>query len=104
MAVLSPVQFVLFRKVDKEVTPASLIPFLGEVDCVLLEGFKSTPYPKIEIHRPALAAQPLCSPQDHLVAVVSDHAVERGVPCFTWQEIPSLARFLQRRFLAQRRV
>ncbi len=104
VAILSPVQFVLFRKVNKEVTPESLIPFLGEVDCVLLEGFKTGPYPKIEIHRPSLAAEPLCSPQDYLLAVVSDQSVERGVPCFTWQEIPALARFLQRRFLAQRQA
>jgi molybdopterin-guanine dinucleotide biosynthesis protein B len=100
VAILSPVQFVLFRKVNEDMTPESLIPFLGEVDCVLLEGFKVSPYPKIEIYRSAFAAEPLCAQKDHLIALVSDQPLERGVPCFTWQEIPTLAHFIQSRFLA----
>lgn len=104
VAILSPVQFVLFRKVNTDVTPESLVPLLGEVDCVLLEGFKASPYPKIEIHRPALDSEPLCAQKDHLIALVSDQPLERGVPCFTWQEIPTLARFIQSRFLAQQQA
>lgn len=46
------------------------------VDLILVEGFKAEPFPKIELHRPALN-KPLLYPDDpHIIAIASDCALE----------------------------
>ena len=43
-----------------------------ELDLILVEGFKAEPFPKIELHRPALK-KPLLYPEDKdIIAVASD--------------------------------
>ncbi len=51
---------------------AALLTHLSPVDLVLVEGFKRTPYPKIEVHRPALGKAPLWPEAPDVFAVASD--------------------------------
>lgn len=50
----------------------ALVARLSPVDLVLVEGFKSESYPKLEIHRPALGKPLLCLADADIVAVASD--------------------------------
>jgi molybdopterin-guanine dinucleotide biosynthesis protein B len=50
----------------------ALLARLSPVDIVLVEGFKSHPYPKIEVHRPALGRPPIWPGQPDICAVASD--------------------------------
>jgi molybdopterin-guanine dinucleotide biosynthesis protein B len=45
------------------------------VDLVLVEGFKTHPYPKLEVHRPALGKPPIWPEQRDVVAVATDAAL-----------------------------
>jgi molybdopterin-guanine dinucleotide biosynthesis protein B len=45
------------------------------VDLVLVEGYKSHPFPKLEVHRPALGKPPIWPGQPDIVAVASDAPV-----------------------------
>jgi len=48
------------------------------IDLVLVEGFKHVPYPRIELHRPALG-HPLLYPGDNnIIAVATDAVIETG--------------------------
>jgi molybdopterin-guanine dinucleotide biosynthesis protein B len=48
----------------------------SELDLILVEGFKRTRFPKIELHRPALE-KPLLYPEDpDIIAVASDAMLE----------------------------
>jgi len=49
-----------------------LLARLAPVDLVLVEGFKSNPHPKIEVHRPALARPPIWPGRDDIVAIAAD--------------------------------
>jgi molybdopterin-guanine dinucleotide biosynthesis adapter protein len=49
-----------------------LLARLAPVDLVLVEGFKTHPYPKLEVHRPALGKPPIWPGQPDVVAVASD--------------------------------
>src|SRR5215472_2468511 len=49
-----------------------LLARMSPVDLVLVEGFKSHPHDKLEIHRPALGKPLLCLEDRHVVAVASD--------------------------------
>lgn len=50
----------------------SLLARLAPVDLVLVEGFKSGPCPKLEVHRPALGKPPLWPGRTDILAVASD--------------------------------
>ena len=49
-----------------------LLARLSPVDLVLVEGYKTNPHPKIEVHRPALAKPPLWPGRADIVAVACD--------------------------------
>lgn len=49
-----------------------------QLDLILVEGFKHTPYPKIELTRPSLN-RPLLFPTDsHVIAIASDQAIPQN--------------------------
>jgi molybdopterin-guanine dinucleotide biosynthesis adapter protein len=55
-----------------ELTIEQLISHMTPVDLVLVEGFKSYPHPKIEVHRPSLGKPLLATDDDSVVAIASD--------------------------------
>jgi molybdopterin-guanine dinucleotide biosynthesis protein B len=66
---------LLHENVGGEMDFASLFAHLSPVDLVLVEGFKRAPYPKIEVHRPALGKPPLWPEEPDIIAVASDAAL-----------------------------
>ena len=48
------------------------------LDQVLVEGYKTHPFPKLEVHRPALGKPPIWPEQADIVAVASDADVVTG--------------------------
>ena len=78
----APGQRILFERADGEADPMSLArEHLGGADIILAEGFTQAPLPKIEVFRPAAAAEPLYradSPDANLWAaiVTDDYAFE----------------------------
>jgi molybdopterin-guanine dinucleotide biosynthesis protein B len=51
-----------------------LLARLDPVDVVLVEGFKRHPFPKLEVHRPALGKPPIWPGEPEVVAVATDAA------------------------------
>ncbi|MHA1567792.1 MAG: molybdopterin-guanine dinucleotide biosynthesis protein B [Alphaproteobacteria bacterium] len=74
---------------------ATLLSHMTPVDLVLIEGFKTHPHPKLEIHRPSLG-QPFLAPNDpHIVAVASDRPLTGlDVPLLDLADIPAIANFI----------
>ena len=71
-----PGQWALMVHAEEELSLADYIQNLdkNELDIILVEGFKHLPFPKIEIHRPALG-QPLLSNDDEsIIAIATDDA------------------------------
>ena len=77
-----------------------LLPPLG-FDLVLVEGFKRSDYPKVEVHRAALGPDLLLAAED-LAAVVSDGEGDFGVPVFAATDAAGLAAFIDERFVRPR--
>jgi len=72
---------------------------LGECDVVIVEGYRSESYPKIEVCRTATGRAPLCENDPDVIAVVTDQSTQHAssVPRFTFEEIPgSLLLFLRK--------
>lgn len=85
-------QLVRRAKVDERF----LITQFPEADLILLEGFKDSPWPKIEIVRAAVSAHPVCHPSARL-ALVTDCAINTpGCSVFALDDMTGLADFLLR--------
>jgi molybdopterin-guanine dinucleotide biosynthesis protein B len=64
-------------------------------DLVLVEGWKFSPIPKIEVYRPALGKPPLHPDDPWVAAVASDSAVEaNGLPTLALDDIAAIAAFV----------
>ena len=67
-------RFVLMHELRGAAEPslAELLLRIGRCDLIIIEGFKTAPHAKIEIHR-KLAGKPFLFPRDaHIVALASD--------------------------------
>lgn len=96
--IMSGTRWALMHEVRDEPEPmlADLIGRIAPCDIVLVEGFKSYPIPRIEVHRPSEGKPPIF-PGDPLVAAVAcDVAIDTGGrPRFDLDDIPAIARFIR---------
>ncbi len=69
---------LLHEVVGEEPGLPDLLTKLDPVDIVLVEGFKTHPYPKLEVHRPSLGKPPIWPDAPDVVAVASDADLDAG--------------------------
>ncbi|WP_291868588.1 molybdopterin-guanine dinucleotide biosynthesis protein B [Bradyrhizobium sp.] len=73
-----------------------LLAKLSRVDLVVVEGFKSEPHRKIEVHRRA-NGKPLLFPDDPAVAgIATDTAIETTLPTAHLDDIPAIAAMMRK--------
>ena len=78
------------------VTERDLIALYPEADLILLEGFKWTDYPKIELVRRGVSEKPVCDPETLLALVTDTDCRIPNVPTFGFEDIEPLADLLQK--------
>jgi len=66
-------------------------------DIVLVEGFKSGPFKKIEVFNPALYDTPLCleEPGDDYIAIVSGEYTDANLPWFSIENVRGICDFIE---------
>jgi molybdopterin-guanine dinucleotide biosynthesis protein B len=73
-----------------------LLQKMARVDLVVIEGYKSEPLPKIEVHR-AANGKPLLFPSDpDIVAIAADVVVETALPAAHLDDIAGIAALMRR--------
>src|SRR6201987_803912 len=73
-----------------------LLAKMSRVDLVVVEGYKSEPHRKIEVHR-AANGKPLLYPNDRwIVGIVSDLRVETALPSAHLDDIPAIPAMMRR--------
>jgi molybdopterin-guanine dinucleotide biosynthesis protein B len=73
-----------------------LLQKISPVDLVVVEGYKSEPHRKIEVHRTG-NGKPLLFPNDAgIVGIASDVTVETALPCAHLDDIPAIAAMLRK--------
>lgn len=89
----------LVADAGEEREPEQLVRrFMGEADCVLVEGFSDGPGPKIEVLRRACDRPPRCSIEDGVIAVVTDmDEIHPELPHFALDDIAAIASFILQR-------
>jgi molybdopterin-guanine dinucleotide biosynthesis protein B len=80
---------------DPEPHPDELIARMEPVDLVIIEGFKSYPHPKIEIHRPSLGKEFLFSADPSVRAIASDAPLKNvPLPVIDIDDVAAIADFI----------
>jgi molybdopterin-guanine dinucleotide biosynthesis protein B len=97
VALSSPSKVALIRKVEEELSLDQVTELIGNVDIILVEGYKRSDKPKIEIHRRAHSRELLCAPEE-LLAVVSDQEWNIGVPLFDLENASGVADMLVEKY------
>jgi molybdopterin-guanine dinucleotide biosynthesis protein B len=75
-------------------TLPDLLARLEPVDLVLVEGFKSHPFPKIEVHRPVLGKPPIWPVHRDIVAIVTDTALKADRPVLPLNDPAAVAAWI----------
>jgi molybdopterin-guanine dinucleotide biosynthesis protein B len=97
--VVSPRRLAMVKRTSGEPQMEEALRLAGAgCDLVLVEGYKSYPGLKIEVHRRSLGSG-LMTNADGLLAVVSDATPEVAVPVFRPRDVTAVADLLEREVL-----
>ena len=88
-----PGQIAQFTETDGDTQLKELAPLAWDCDILLAEGYKDSPFPKIEVVREETGLDLLCK-ETQLAAVVSDSELPVSVRRFGSEEMGLLARFI----------
>jgi len=68
-----------------------------ELDLILVEGFKHIPFPRIELHRPALGKSLLFPHDDSIIAIASDQPLntEKHIVQLDLNDISAIVSFIE---------
>ena len=75
-AIFSDNKFMIIKE-DNFIDETYIINLFPEADIILLEGFKSSDYPKLEIIRKGNSTRPICN-ENNLICILSDIDVIEG--------------------------
>ncbi len=105
VCISSPKKLVFIKMSDHDLRVDEVLPIIGpEFDLVLVEGFKKSNLPKIEVHRRELGNELLCSPGEPS-AIVTDGSLDTPladrykVPILSWADTASIADFIAKDFM-----
>jgi molybdopterin-guanine dinucleotide biosynthesis protein B len=73
-----------------------LLKKMSRVDLVVVEGFKSEPHRKIEVHRLANGKPPLFPDDPAITGIATDADLETALPVAHLDDIPAIAAMMQR--------
>jgi molybdopterin-guanine dinucleotide biosynthesis protein MobB len=102
VVIAAPDKFAAYWKLDHELSLDEIVAEIHDVDLILVEGYKNSKKPSIEVLR-ASTNQELIGSPEQLIAVVSDLPLDVGVPLFRLDDIQGIAEFIEKRFLQERR-
>jgi molybdopterin-guanine dinucleotide biosynthesis protein MobB len=96
----SPKKLAVIKRLEEEMGIDELVQnYLGDVDLVLTEGYKTQGRQKIEVYRHDRSTS-LLSPVDELFAIVADQTFDLPVPQFGLQDVKGVVDLISKRLLA----
>jgi len=96
VCISSPDKLAFIKNLNHELKIEEIMPIVGpEFDLVLVEGFRKSKTPKIEVHRKELGDDLLCSPEE-LLAIVTDGSLDTDINQFPWGDTAAIADFIEK--------
>jgi molybdopterin-guanine dinucleotide biosynthesis adapter protein len=104
IAIASPLMLATVREMAEEMPLEQIAGrFFWDEDILLTEGYKKSHFPKIEVFRSVIEAQPICGPHDNLVAMVTEDPVAIDVPLYRFDDVTGVADLIEERYLKGRK-
>jgi molybdopterin molybdotransferase len=95
----SPDKLAFFKNLNHDLDIEEIVSIVGpEFDLILVEGFKKSKIPKVEVHRKELGDDLLCSPEE-LSAIVTDEPLDTDIAQLPWGDAVAVADFIEKNFL-----
>ena len=92
----------IYRRMDEYFDPQEISDFvLWDYDLILTEGFKSSNFPKIEVHLRE-QGEGLITDPERLLAVITDEPLEIDVPQFSRNDLSKIADLIETILLSQK--
>ncbi|MDD4335293.1 MAG: molybdopterin-guanine dinucleotide biosynthesis protein B, partial [Desulfotomaculaceae bacterium] len=96
VALATPGGYSLFKKTEGDPGPGILISLAGELDLIIIEGYKKGKWPKIEVFYQHGTAERLDIPENELLAVVSGAPYFTTAPRFDLDDAAGMADHIER--------
>ncbi len=93
ITICSGSKLAIIETLPEEPSVSKILSKLQPVDLALVEGYKKSRYPKIEIHR-AVLEKPLITDEADLLAVVTDEPLPVSKPQFDLEDAAGVASLL----------
>jgi molybdopterin-guanine dinucleotide biosynthesis protein B len=101
VALSSPDKMAMVRRPEQELTLEQLTALVMDgVDIIITEGYKGEDRPKIEVFRSDVSDK-ILSPQNELIALVSDKPFDIDVPQFGFEDVDGVVQLIEERFLSR---
>jgi molybdopterin-guanine dinucleotide biosynthesis protein B len=95
----SPHKVAVIKHLEQEMGLDEIVEaYLGDVELVITEGYKSGPKEKIEVSRRERGRE-LVSPPEDLIAIVADQRFDLTVPQFDLDDVSGVASLIVHRFV-----
>jgi molybdopterin-guanine dinucleotide biosynthesis protein B len=94
VAISADHQFALVERREQELSLDQVISRLPKTDLIITEGYKTSPNPKIEIHRADAYRELFCRPEEWL-AVMSDEPLDIDAPVLDLADLEGCADIIQ---------
>ncbi len=91
--VVGPDSLTVHERCDNSLTFEDACSKITGVDLIVVEGFKKSPGPKIEVVRKGYPGKRL-SGVEEIIAIVSDEPVKDKVPCFSNDQLDELVDYV----------
>lgn len=92
---VGPAQMALIRSMHGMPSREEIERLVGDVDIVMLEGFKTNALNKIEVFREGISGgRPLCMSDSSIIALVSDSEFDLAIPRFDIDDAKGIAGFI----------
>jgi molybdopterin-guanine dinucleotide biosynthesis adapter protein len=100
VVIAAPDKFATYWKLDHELSLDEITAEIHDVDLILVEGYKNSQKPSIEVLRASNSAE-LIGSAEQRIALASDIHLDAGVPCFHLDDLEGIAGFIEARFLRE---
>ncbi|MDF1515384.1 MAG: molybdopterin-guanine dinucleotide biosynthesis protein B [Anaerolineae bacterium] len=90
----SPDRLTHWQRCEREIDLDVILSRITDVDLIILEGFKTTDAPKIEVLREAHNPQPLRDIQQRIAFVTDAGGIKTTLPCFDLDDVNAVVEFI----------
>jgi len=92
-------KLAMIQKLKRELPIGEILLLFKDIDIVLIEGYKSNNYPKIEVHRKGVDSNLLYNNPNYnisqIIALASDEEIDVNIPLLDLNDVNSICDFIE---------